>query len=165
MSPMVGIKQWTALRCAPEIDPIIDRAGAAGVVIYQHTGLKVTGNLPGESTPFDVAELAQRHPQVSIICGHAGGDWELGIRAIRGFQNVLIDVAGFDPTASAVEMAVRELGADRIVFGSDAGIRSFASQLAKVLGAEVGEAAKRRILSGNLRRLLTPILKAKGLRA
>ncbi len=164
--PMVGIKLWTALRCnAPELDPIIDRAASAGAAIYQHTWLKVTGNLPGESTPFDVAELAQRHPKATIICGHAGGDWELGIRAIREFKNVWIDVAGFDPTAGAVEMAVRELGADRIVFGSDAGIRSFASQLAKVLGAEVGEAAKRQILSGNLRRLLTPILRAKGVRA
>jgi hypothetical protein len=77
----------------------------------------------------------------------------------------LIDVAGFDPTAGAVEMAVRELGADRIVFGSDAGIRSFASQLAKVLGAEIPEQAKRQILSGNLRRLMAGILKAKGIGA
>jgi predicted TIM-barrel fold metal-dependent hydrolase len=77
---------------------------------------------------------------------------------------VLIDVAGFDPTAGAVEMAVRELGPDRIVFGSDAGIRSFASQLAKVLGAEISQASMKQILSGNLRRMLTPILKAKGIR-
>ena len=164
--PMVGIKLWTAVRCsAPELDPIIERAGALGAVIYQHTWFNMTGNMPGESTPFDVAELARRHPAVPIICGHAGGDWERGIRAIRGLKNVLIDVAGFDPTASAVEMAVRELGADRIVFGSDAGIRSFASQLAKVLGAEIPDQAKRQILSGNLRRLMAGILKAKGIGA
>ena len=163
--PMVGIKLWTAIRCnAPELDPIIERAASLGAVIYQHTWLKITGNLPGESTPFDVAELARRHPGVPIICGHAGGDWERGIRAIREFQHVLIDVAGFDPTAGAVEMAVRELGAGRVIFGSDAGIRSFASQLGKVLGAEISETAKRQILSGNLRRLLAPILKTKGVR-
>lgn len=163
--PMVGIKLWTAMRCsAPELDPIVERAAAMGAVIYQHTWLNMNGNLPGESTPQDVAELARRHPAVPIICGHAGGDWERGIRAIRGCKNVLIDIAGFDPTAGAVEMAVRELGADRIVFGSDAGIRSFASQLAKVLGAEVPDEAKRKILSGNLRRLLSGILKSKGVR-
>src|SRR3712207_6583780 len=33
-------------------------------------------------------------------------------------------------------MAVRELGAERILYGSDAGGRSFASQLAKVTGAD-----------------------------
>ena len=51
-------------------------------------------------------------------------------------------------------MAVRELGARRIVYGSDAPGRSFASQLAKVLGADIAEADRRLILGENLRRLL-----------
>ena len=53
-----------------------------------------------------------------------------------------------------VEMAVRELGAERVVFGSDAAGRSFASQLGKVYGADVPLAAKRMILRDNLRRLV-----------
>jgi predicted TIM-barrel fold metal-dependent hydrolase len=61
-------------------------------------------------------------------------------------------------------MAVRELGAERVIFGSDAGGRSFASQLAKVRAAQISEDAKDLILGGNLRRLLTPILTAKGRR-
>ncbi len=39
-------------------------------------------------------------------------------------------------------MAVRELGAERVIYGSDAGGRSFASQLAKVYGADVPDSAK-----------------------
>jgi hypothetical protein len=109
-----------------------------------------------------VAELAQRHPSVPLICSHVGGDWERGIRSIRATKNVYIDVAGFDPTAGAVEMAMRELGPERILFGSDVGIRTFASQLGKVMGAEVSDASRKLILSGNLKRMLTPILKAKG---
>jgi predicted TIM-barrel fold metal-dependent hydrolase len=61
-------------------------------------------------------------------------------------------------------MAVRELGAERVVFGSDAGGRSFASQIAKVEGADVPDAARRLIFKDNLRRLLTPILTAKGVK-
>ncbi len=53
-------------------------------------------------------------------------------------------------------MAVRELGADRVIYGSDAGGRSFASQLAKVQGADVPDDAKKKILGENLKRLLTP---------
>jgi hypothetical protein len=49
------------------------------------------------------------------------------------------------------------------MYGTDAGGRSFASQLAKVFGADVPEAAKRLILGDNLRRLLRPILKSKGI--
>ena len=61
------------------------------------------------------------------------------------------------------EMAVRELGAERVLYGSDAGGRSFASQLAKVYSADISLEAKRLILRENLRRLLAPALKAKGL--
>ena len=75
-----------------------------------------------------------------------------------------MDLAGGDPTAGFTEMAVRELGAERVVYGSDAGGRSFASQLAKVHGADVPDEAKKLILAGNLKRLLGPILKAKGVR-
>ena len=46
------------------------------------------GNNESESTPMDVGKLAQRFPDVPMICGHAGGDWELGVRAIRPFRNV-----------------------------------------------------------------------------
>ncbi len=163
--PMVGIKLWVAARCADEqIDPIIRRCGELQAAIYQHTWAKVGGNLPGESTPDDLVQLAARHPKTPIICGHTGGDWERGIRTVRAAPNVSIDTAGSDPTAGFIEMAVRELGAERIIYGSDIGGRSFASQLAKVQGADVPEAAKRLILGGNLRRMLTPILRAKGVR-
>ncbi len=162
--PLVGIKLWVAKKCSDkELDPIIRRAGELKAAIFQHTWLKTQGNYPGESTPMDLAQLAARHPDVPLICGHTGGDWERGIRAIRAAKNVSIGTGGFDPTAGIMEMAVRELGADRILYGSDIGGRSFASQLAKVYGADVPEFAKKLILGKNLKRMLMPILKAKGI--
>ncbi|MBI4602306.1 MAG: amidohydrolase family protein [Planctomycetes bacterium] len=163
--PMVGVKLWVAQRCSDRsVDPIVERAAELKALVFQHTWLKVTGNLPGESTPMDLADLAARHPGAPIVCGHTGGDWEVGVRAGRAHRSVSVDLGGGDPTAGFTEMAVRELGADRVVFGSDAGGRSFASQLAKVLGAAIPEDAKRRILSENLKGLLGPILSAKGVR-
>lgn len=161
--PMVGVKLWCALRChAPELDPLIARATELQAPVLQHSYLKITGNLPGESTPMDVAELAARHPRAVLLCAHTGADWERGIRAIRAQPQVYADLSGSDPTAGFTEMAVRELGAERVLFGSDAGGRSYASQLAKVLGADLPDAARRLLLGGNLRRLLRPILAAKG---
>jgi uncharacterized protein len=163
--PMVGVKLWVAQHChAPELDPLIARATELKAPILQHTWLKITGNSPGESTPMDLAALAARHPQAMLICGHTGGDWELGIQIILPYPNVCADLAGGDPTAGLTEMAVRELGAERVIYGSDAGGRSFASQLAKVYGANIPESARRLILAGNLQRLLRPILKNKGLK-
>jgi uncharacterized protein len=153
--PMVGVKLWVAIHCNDKcLDPIVERAAEFKAPILQHTWYKITGNMPGESTADDLAALAARHPNASFIAAHAGGDWEHGIRAIRGTANVTAEICGGDPTAGVVEMAVRELGAERVMYGSDFTGRSFASQLAKVVGADVPEEAKRLILAGNLRRML-----------
>jgi len=160
--PMAGVKLWVAHRCSErELDPIVARAAELGALVYQHTWLKTTGNLPGESTPEDVALLAGRHPEARIVCGHSGGKWEQAIPAIRDRGNVYLGLGGFDPTAGVVEAGVRELGAERLLWGSDAPGRSFASQLGKVTGAEIGEPDRRKILGENLRSLLTPILESK----
>jgi len=163
--PMVGIKLWVALRChEKQLDPIVERAVELKAPVLQHTWFKLTGKLPGESTPCDLAQLAARHPQASFIAAHVGGEWERGIRAIRAAKNVAAEICGADPTAGVVEMAVRELGAERVMYGSDYAGRSFASQLAKVYGAEIPDQAKRLILAGNIRRVLQPILAAKGMK-
>lgn len=160
--PMVGLKLWVVMHASdPQLDPIVDRATELKAVVFQHTWLKITGNLPGESTPMDLAALAKRHPSAKLICGHTGGDWEQGIRAVRAFPNISVDLGGGDPVAGITEMAVRELGPERVLYGSDAPGRSFASQLAKVHGAEIRDEAKRLILAANLKRLLTPILNEK----
>jgi predicted TIM-barrel fold metal-dependent hydrolase len=161
--PLVGVKLWVSRHCnTPELDPVVARAAELQAPIYQHTWLNIQGNKPGESTPWDIVELAKRHPRASLICGHSGGDWERGIRIIRSTPSLTIELAGFDPAAGVAEMALRELGPERLIYGSDTGGRSFASQIAKVRGADIPLSAKRLALGGNLRRLLKPILDRKG---
>ena len=163
--PMVGVKLLVAEYCnKPTLDPIIQRAEELKAPVLQHTWIKITGNLPDESTPMQLAELAARHPKAALICGHSGGDWEMGLRAIRPHANVYADLCGGDPTSGYTEMAVREIGAERCLYGSDIDARSFSSQLAKVLGADIPESAKRLILGENLKRLLKPILETKGVK-
>jgi len=157
--PMIGVKLWIAMECRrPELDPIVRRAVELNIPVLQHAYNRVGDNLPGESTCEDVAALAARHPDAAFICAHTGNDWERGIRAIRAQGNVAAEICGCDPTAGFVEMAVRELGVERVIYGSDAGGRSFASQLGKVYGANLPEAARRLVLGGNLQRLLAPSL-------
>jgi predicted TIM-barrel fold metal-dependent hydrolase len=162
--PMVMIGEIEAeARCnVPEMDPIAEWAIANEVVILQHEWLLAGGNGPNDSFTYDVVELAKRHPKLQIVAAHLGGNWELGIRYMRDTPNVYAGLAGFDPGSGVVEMAVRELGAERVIFGSDVGGRSFSSQIAKVLSADIPDSAKELILGGNLRRLLTPVLKKKG---
>ena len=112
---------------------------------------------------MELAELAARHPQASLVCGHTGGDWEPAFAPFV-HTRIFMQIWRRDPTAGFTEMAVRELGARRVLYGSDAGGRSFASQLAKVHGADIPAAAKRLIFAENLKGLLGPICNQKGIR-
>jgi len=161
--PMVGVKLLCAMQCHhPELDPIVRRAVELNAPILQHTFWNGAEPNADESNPDTLAALATRHPDAQFIAAHTGGDWERGIRTLRPVKNVVAEICGSDPTAGFVEMAVRELGPERVSYGSDAGGRSFSSQLAKVLSADVPDEAKRLVLGGNLRRLLKPILERKG---
>jgi predicted TIM-barrel fold metal-dependent hydrolase len=164
--PMVGVKLWVGWKCnRPELDPIVKRAAELKALVFQHCWYKSVSVDPLESTPQDLVELSLRHPGVPLVCGHTGGNWELGIRTIRGHREIYSGLAGSEPTAGYVEMAVRELGANRILYGSDVEGRSFASQIAKVTGADITPDQKRMILRENLRNLLLPILQSKGMKA
>ena len=139
-------------------------------VIYIHTWIKVGGNprFPGggnngsESTPMDVAILAKRFPDVPMICGHSGGDWELGARAIRSCENVYFEFSGSDPHSGEVDYAVNELGADRIVWGGHGPSRSYATELGKVFDSNLNKADRIKVFGGNYRRIAAPIFKKKG---
>lgn len=136
-------------------DPLIERISELNGVIMQHTWFITGGKTkPGISTPSELAVLAKRFPDQKFICAHSGGEWERGIRAVRDSENILVETSGFDPTAGFIEMAVRELGADRIIFGSHLPSRSLGTELCKISAAQISDADKRLILGTNFRKLL-----------
>jgi predicted TIM-barrel fold metal-dependent hydrolase len=173
--PCIGIKYYGGnpggVVCShPNNDAIIRLAAELSAVIYIHTWTKVGGsprrpeggNDPGESTPTDVALLAARFPSVPLICGHSGGDWELGVRAVRRFENVLIEFSGSDPHSGQVDYTVRELGVGRLVWGGHGPSRSYSTELSKVLDADLTHEERLQVFGGNLRRIAAPIFRQKG---
>jgi len=165
--PMLGVYFAgggpAALTCTHRnLRPLIERIAELRGVIMQHTWFKTGGkDGPGESTPSELAELAALFPEQRFLCAHAGGEWQRGIRAVRGSPNILVETSGFDATAGFIEMAVHELGAKRIVFGSHLPSRSLGTELGKIVGANIAEKDKRLILGENYRQLLRPILQSK----
>lgn len=152
---MCGVKLWVARRATdPGLDPIMERAAALGVPVLQHAWDKTTGNLPGESFPWDVADLARRHPDVHIIMAHLNGCGLKGIASVADCPNLVVDTSGGDPESGMVEAAVNAMGPERVVFGSDSPIRHFAVQMGKTLGTTLPEGVKRDILWNNAARLL-----------
>ena len=162
--PMVMIGEIEAeARCnVPEMDPIAEWAVANEVVILQHEWLNAMGNGPGESFTYDVVELAKRHPKLQIVAAHLGGNWELGIRYMRSTPNVYAGTGGVRSRFGCRGDGRARAGRGKGDLGQRRAGRSFASQLAKVMSADIPDSAKELILGGNLRRLLTPVLKKKG---
>jgi len=152
--PLKGVKLWCCRKCSDAaLDPLAEYAGELGVPILQHAYFKGGGNAPYETTPDDMLVLAQRHPDVQFLMAHSGGNWEKGIRTVCRQQNISVDVCGGDPEAGQTEYAVEYLGAERVLYGSDASGRSFASQLGKVIGAQITDEARRLILGENAVRM------------
>lgn len=152
---MRGVKLWVACKASdPKLDGIVRRAMELDVPILQHSFNKSTGNLPNESRPEDVAELARRFPQAKIVMAHLHGNGYKGVAEVADLKNVFIDLCGSDPESGLVEYAVDVLGADRLIFGSDAPGRNPSVQMGKVLGADISEDEKGRILRHNAARLL-----------
>ena len=173
--PCIGIKYYGGnpggVVCSHrDNDAIIRLAAELKAVIYIHTWMKIGGkprrpggdNEPGESTPMDVALLAERFPDVPLICGHSGGDWELGVRAVRRHENVYIEFSGSDPHSGQVDFTVREVGASRLVWGGHGPSRSYSTELSKVLDADLTHDQRLQIFGGNLRRIAAPIFRQKG---
>lgn len=173
--PCIGIKyaggNQGGITCDhPNNDLIIEKAHSLGAVIYIHTWIKTasgegygSNNKSGESTPWQVAKLAQRFPDATFICGHAGGDWELGIRSIRSTENVFLEFAGSDPQSGGVDLAANELGTDRLVWGGHGPGRSYATELAKVLEANLSEEERTKVFGANYRHLAKEIFASKGI--
>ena len=67
--PMVSIGEVEADKpCnVPEMDRIVEWAASMKATMLQHAWLKAGGNKPGESTPYDLVELAKRHPEVQFV--------------------------------------------------------------------------------------------------
>lgn len=152
--PMIGVKLWIDARASdPRAIEIAREATRLNVPILQHAFHKTTGNYAQESTPADVAAMAEAVPGARIHMAHLWGGLWRGIAEVAPFSNVWVDTSGSDPERGLLEYGLRELGYDRLLFGSDAPGRGFAAQLGKVTGVEMDESWREAILGGNAARL------------
>ena len=82
------------------------------------------------------------------------------IAAARRYEHLYVDTSRA-AHLGAIEIAVRELGAERVLLGSGAPLRAIQSSINAILTARIPDDAKRLILGGNAARLLdlsvTPI--------
>jgi uncharacterized protein len=109
----------------------------------------------GQSTPLEIAPAAAACPEATIILGHMGGYFHTAdaIDVARTYPNVYLETSAM-PYPWRIRDAVRAIGPDRVLFGSDGPGCQPALELDKVRRAGLAEADLALVLGGNLRRLL-----------
>jgi len=159
----VGVKmEVSTFASDARLDPVMRRLQELRLPLLHHSwNTRSMGKLsvPGchQSDPEDIAALAARFPKVTIVAAHLRPAGVRGIWEVREHANVLFDTSGGQPIAGVIEAAVRLLGADRVLFGSDAffpGGRDVSAQKACIEAARIGDREKRRILGLNALRVL-----------
>ena len=128
-------------------------AGQSAVVIT-HSGEK-------NSLPSDFVTFANAFPEVRLILAHLGCGWDDDpghqVRAILKSKqgNLYVDTSSArNVIPGLLEWAVREIGADRILYGTDSPLYYAPMQRARVEHAEIPDDQKVRILHDNARAVL-----------
>ena len=122
-----------------------------GAPVMTHSGCP-------NSRPEDFVPFANRHPGARLLLAHLGngagdnGRVDLQVRAIQAAKhgNLWVDTSSARSILPGlVEWAVREVGAERLLFGSDTPLYHVALQRARIETAEITLEAKRQILRDN----------------
>lgn len=136
-----------------------DEAYAPAMRIANERQLPVLLHTWGRDEEFEqFGQLAESYPEASFLLAHAGAEKpERYVQAAREFENVYLDPSFSLAPRGMIERLVAEAGAANVVWGSDATFLSMAQQIGRVVGAKISEEDKRKLLSGNARRLLDGI--------
>jgi len=127
----------------------------------RHQAVILTHSGEGNSMPEDFVPFADDFPEVRLILAHLGcghdGDPTHQVRAIQAGKqgNIFVDTSSAQSLMPhLIEWAVAEVGAERILYGTDSPLYFAPMQRARIDHAEISENDKRCILRSNAMRLL-----------
>ena len=133
---------------------IFEFAQTHGAVILTHSGEE-------NSMPQDFVPFADDFPDVKLILAHLGcgfdGDPSHQVRAIQSTRsdNVFVDTSSAQSLMPhLIEWAVEEIGAPKILYGTDTPLYCASMQRVRIDKAEINDDAKRLILRENALRVL-----------
>ncbi|MEN6305045.1 MAG: amidohydrolase family protein [Armatimonadia bacterium] len=153
---MVGVKLYNEYFFDdPVLRPIIEKCIALDIPVLEHQG-HCTDALPGQPCISDaghLARMAAAYPEAKLIVGHlgGGGDWEWVIKATAEAPSLYADTSGSVVDEGLIEMAVRTIGADKLLFACDG---SLSAGVGKIRGAQISAEDKQAIWGGNYLRLV-----------
>lgn len=106
---------------------------------------------PGDATA--VMNAAAGYEAPIVFCSISLDTLSEALTIMSHTSNVMIETHELH-VPEALELIVDRVGADRIIYGSGAPLRSIASSLYYVLDSELSDEDKQKILGGNIKRIL-----------
>jgi len=155
---MVGLKLYHQhFIDEPTLFPVIERCIELGVPILMHAGHltdpESAAGQPRLSGADHFYNAAQRYPEALLIHAHVpgGGDWAWAIKWLRNARSVYADTSGSVIDAGMIERMVRELGPERVLFGTD---MQFERGIGKLLSAAITQRQRDVIFGPNFQKIL-----------
>ena len=159
---MLATPKCVGIKIHPEehLYPIKEHGEKIFEFAARHRAVVDTHSGETNSVPEDFVEFADAFPEAQIIISHLGCGWDEGLpHQVRAIQmskhgNLYTDTSSMmSVTAGLLELAVKEIGADRILYGTDSPLYFAPMQRARVDHAEIGDDDKRKILCENATKL------------
>jgi hypothetical protein len=127
-------------------------ANEKGMPVLSHTW-------SGDRTcsPGVLGRMAEQYPSVPVILGHSGGTlpgYNEAIEVAKKQENVYLETCCSNVMYGTIERFVREVGADKILFGSDMPFVNANAQIGKILYAKISDEDKRKILGLNMGKII-----------
>lgn len=141
------------------VQQVIPEAIRLGIPVHFHTSDHLVDKLYPHAETFTTYDryesLADMFPDATIIMAHmCVSDWMDAIDVAKKYDNIILDTSGTTIVYGMLEIAVERVGADRIVYGSDAPLYDPVIALSKVRDSDLSERDKHLILGENIARLL-----------
>lgn len=153
---LVAIKLHPAIHRCSIYDP--GYSVAWEVARERHTFiLSHTWHNSPECAPKLFVDMAKQYPDVPIILGHSGGvpaGFREAIGLAQQYPNLYLDTCGSYVTGAWVRRMVQEVGADRVVYGTDLPFIDSRYGLGKVALSGLAPDQLRLVLGLNAKRLL-----------
>ena len=136
--------------------PVYEKAQIRGMPLLFHSGGSLTSPDFRFTTPEMIVRMAKQFPAVSFIVGHMGLErWIDLVDAAPRAENVYLDITMSIPEVERVEMAVKAVGAGRVLFGSDLPLLNPAVPIGLIEECDLSREEKDMILGVNMERLLS----------
>jgi len=105
----------------------------------------------------EVADISTRYPEISFLLAHSGGDFPTArerLPLVRERGNVYLEITLTPVTYGVIEYMVRNVGAEKVLFGTDAPMRDPIPQFGWMCYARCSDEELRLMLGENMRRIL-----------